>query len=163
MLKKFVFCFLVGTLCVACHTRKNSAAANLPDDGRHFGMMVDAQKAIAYDALLAQMDKTDSLSTKVTGKVSAVCLKKGCWMTMVSDTPGQPDMRVTFKDYAFFMPKDIVGKRVVLDGFARVETTPVDVLQHFAADAGKTKEEIDAITQPKRELAFEAAGVLILD
>ena len=84
-------------------------------------------------------------------------------MTIVSDKPGQPDMRVTFKDYAFFMPKDLSGKKVVIDGYAIVETTPVEVLRHYAEDGGKSKAEIDAITEPKRELAFEAAGVLILE
>jgi hypothetical protein len=72
-------------------------------------------------------------------------------------------MRVTFKDYAFFMPKDLSGKRVVVDGFARVETTSVEVLRHYAEDAKKTPAEITAITEPKREVSFEAAGVLILD
>jgi len=163
MLKNFVFCFSVTLLLSACNAGKNPTTSAVPNDGKHFGTMVDAKKAIPYDGLLTKMDKLDSLNAKVTGKVSAVCTKKGCWMTMISDKPGQPDMRVTFKDYAFFMPKDIVGKRVVLDGFARVETTPVDVLRHFAEDAGKSKEEIATITQPKRELAFEAAGVLILE
>ena len=84
-------------------------------------------------------------------------------MTLVSDQPGQPEMRVTFKDYAFFMPKDLAGKHVVVDGYAYVENTPVDVLRHYAEDAGKSKEEIAAITEPKREVSFEAFGVIILD
>ena len=81
----------------------------------------------------------------------------------MSEQPGKPDMRVTFKNYAFFMPKDLSGKKVVVDGFAYVETTSVADLQHYAQDAGKSKAEIEKITQPKRELLFEAAGVLILD
>jgi hypothetical protein len=107
------------------------------------------------------MASVDSLNAKVTGKVSAVCKAKGCWMTMISEKPGQPDMRVTFKDYAFFMPKDIVGKTVVIDGFALVETTSVADQRHYAEDAGQSKEEIAKITTPKREMTFEAAGVVI--
>ena len=72
-------------------------------------------------------------------------------------------MRVTFKDYAFFMPKDLTGKRVVVEGYAYVDETPVDVLRHYAEDAGKSKEEIEKITEPKREVAYEASGVVILD
>jgi hypothetical protein len=37
------------------------------------------------------------------------------------------------------------------------------VLRHYAEDAGKSKAEIAAITEPKREVSFEASGVLILD
>jgi hypothetical protein len=84
-------------------------------------------------------------------------------MTLASDKPGVPEMRVTFKDYAFFMPKDLAGKHVVVDGYAYVETTTVEELRHYAQDAGKSKEEINAITQPKREVSFEAAGVLVTD
>ena len=84
-------------------------------------------------------------------------------MMMVSDKPGQPDMRITFKDYAFFMPKDIVGKTVVMDGNAIVETISVADQRHYAEDGGMSKAEIEKITEPKRELTFEAAGVLILN
>ena len=149
---------LILTACGSQPSETTQAAAS-----KNFGAVIDAQNAMAYDALMPQMATVDSLPAKVSGKVSEVCQKKGCWMTLVSDQPGQPEMRVTFKDYAFFMPKDLAGKHVVVDGYAYVENTPVDVLRHYAEDAGKSKEEIAAITEPKREVAFEAAGVLILD
>lgn len=82
-------------------------------------------------------------------------------MTMVSENPDQPEMRVKFKNYAFFMPKDIVGKTVVIDGFALQETISVADQRHYAEDDGQTKEQIEKITKPKRELSFEAAGVVI--
>jgi hypothetical protein len=42
-----------------------------------------------------------------------------------------------------------------------MDTTSVDDLKHFAMDEGLSKEEIEKITQPKVELAFEAEGVII--
>ncbi len=132
-------------------------------DGKHFGALITADGAIPYSDVMGKMANTDSLNMKVQGTVHEVCQKKGCWMTLKSDQPGQPEMRVTFKDYAFFMPKDLSGKRVVVDGYAYVETTSVDVLRHYAEDAGKSKEEIAAITEPKREVSFEAVGVIVLD
>ena len=160
MLKKICLNIGAALLLVACGAQPSNAQKN---DGKHFGTVVTADKAITYDQLIPKMEHLDSLAAKVTGKVSGVCQKKGCWMTLVSDQPGQPEMRVTFKDYAFFMPKDLAGKKVVIDGFAFVDVTPVADLRHYAEDAGKSKAEIAAITQPKRELAFEAKGVLILD
>ncbi|MEO6037405.1 MAG: DUF4920 domain-containing protein, partial [Saprospiraceae bacterium] len=129
----------------------------------HFGTLVTSKNAMTYDQLLPKMAKVDSMPAKVTGQVVEVCQKKGCWMTLHASQAGQPDMRVTFKNYAFFMPKSLSGKHVVVDGFAYVETTSVEMLRHFAEDAGKSKEEIAKITEPKRELSFEAAGVLVLD
>ncbi len=70
-------------------------------------------------------------------------------------------MRVTFKDYGFFVPKDIAGKTVVVEGVAQKKTTPVSELRHYAEDAGKSKAEIAQITDPKNELAFVADGVIV--
>lgn len=158
MLKSLLLGFCVTAFLSACAQSPQNLG-----DGKHFGNTITAENATAYDEVMGKMATTDSMSMKVTGKVKEVCQKKGCWMTLVSDQPGYPEMRVTFKDYAFFMPKDLSGKRVVVEGFARVETTSVDVLRHYAEDAKKSPEEIAAITQPKREVSFEANGVLIVD
>ncbi|MBC7778146.1 MAG: DUF4920 domain-containing protein [Phycisphaerae bacterium] len=164
MLKSLLLSFCAAVLFTACAQKSsNPATASTAKDGKHFGATITANNAIPYDKVMTKMAKTDSMSMKVTGKVKEVCQKKGCWMTLVSDKPGYPEMRVTFKDYAFFMPKDLSGKRVVVDGFARVETTSVDLLRHYAEDAKKSPEEVAAIKEPLREVSFEAAGVLILD
>ena len=97
---------------------------------------------------------------KVTGKVVEVCQEKGCWMKI--EKPGGETLMVKFKDYGFFMPKDIVGKEVVLDGAAQVKETSVAQLQHYAKDAGKSKEEIEKIKKPKKEVQFVAGDVLVL-
>jgi hypothetical protein len=54
------------------------------------------------------------------------------------------------------------GKRVMMSGYAYYDTTSVADLQHLAEDAGRTPEEIAAITEPKFTLNFDAAGVQIL-
>ena len=109
--------------------------------------------------LVALMDGKEEVATKLEGKVSEVCQAKGCWMTL--DKGDGSTIRVTFKDYGFFVPKDIAGKNVIISGKAYVATTTVDELKHYAEDAGKTEEEIAKITSPEKELAFEAEGVLI--
>ena len=129
----------------------------------HFGEKINADNAISYDNLLDKMEKIDSLDAKVTGKVTEVCQKKGCWISIASDTKGKQEMFVKFKDYGFFMPKDISGRKVVMDGYAFKTTTSVEELQHYAEDAGKSKEEIAAITEPEEELQFLASGVILLE
>jgi hypothetical protein len=71
-------------------------------------------------------------------------------------------LMVKFKDYGFFMPKNIEGKEVVLEGEAIVKEVSVKQQQHYAKDAGKSEEEIKKITQPKKETQFIAKGVLVL-
>jgi Domain of unknown function (DUF4920) len=135
-------------------------------DGKTFGEKVDAKGAVSYDAVLPKLKKlngADKLeNVKVTGTVNAVCQSKGCWMNIASEK-GETPMLVKFKDYAFFMPKDLAGKKVVMQGYAFKEVTDVPTLRHFAEDAGKSKEDIAKITLPKEEYKFMANGVLILE
>lgn len=77
------------------------------------------------------------------------------------DLGGGEDMRVTFKDYGFFVPKDLQGERVVMEGVLKRAITSVEELRHYAEDAGKSNEEIQAIQQSDTTYAFEAVGVLI--
>ncbi len=70
-------------------------------------------------------------------------------------------MRVTFKDYGFFLPLDAAGRAVIAEGVGFKKVTAVDELRHYAVDAKISDEEIAAITEPKTEYLFEAAGVLL--
>ncbi|MBX2841326.1 MAG: DUF4920 domain-containing protein [Flammeovirgaceae bacterium] len=124
------------------------------------GIEVSETAAISLADLSEKMaDKEKLENITVKAKVTEVCQVKGCWMNL--EKPDGSKMKVTFKDYALFMPTDIVGKEVVIHGYAANEATPVDQLKHYAEDAGKTNEEIEAITEPELALAFEADGVLI--
>lgn len=124
-----------------------------------FGKKINEKLAVAAAELPAKMGDKESMNTKVTGTVESVCQAKGCWMKLKMDN-GET-MRVTFKDYGFFVPKDITGKTVVVEGVAQKRTTPVSELRHYAEDAGKSKAEIAQITDPKDELAFVADGVIV--
>lgn len=126
-----------------------------------FGAAFEPVEVVAYENLAGQMTEADSVAITVQGEVSAVCQKKGCWMN-ITQANGE-EMMVRFKDYGFFMPLDIAGREVIMNGKAFYQLTTVDELRHYAEDAGKSKEEIEAITEPKRELAFLADGVILLE
>src|SRR3546814_9421266 len=98
---------------------------------------------------------------KVEGKVVEVCKKKGCFIRVQREGEGNPIL-VRFTDYGFFMPQDIVGKTVILEGQAKVREVSVAQQQHFAEDAGKDSEEIAKITEPKIEINIIADGVMVV-
>ncbi|NND88583.1 MAG: DUF4920 domain-containing protein [Flavobacteriaceae bacterium] len=100
----------------------------------------------------------DTVAVKFKAEVNAVCQSKGCWMKM---DVGEEEAMVKFKDYGFFMPKDIAGEEVIVEGKAFVEEMSVEEQKHYAEDAGKSPEEIAMITAPKRTLSFISNGVLI--
>ncbi|QVY64124.1 DUF4920 domain-containing protein [Polaribacter sp. Q13] len=127
-----------------------------------FGTKIDLDNAISSEQLLAKfktMKTGDTINVKFGSTIKEVCSKKGCWMKLPLDK--EAETMVRFKDYGFFMPLDAKGREVVLNGKAFVQETSVKELQHYAEDAGKSKEEIAKITQPKKEFTFEADGVLI--
>ncbi|MDW8286601.1 MAG: DUF4920 domain-containing protein [Flammeovirgaceae bacterium] len=154
-MKKLIFyswMILVGLSACQSNQENNSS--------RKFGIEVSETSAISIKDLEEKIATIDSLNdVTLKGKVVEVCQNAGCWMTL-EKTDGTT-MRVKFKDYKLFMPKDIAGKEVVIHGKAMKKEIPVDELQHYAADAGKSKEEIGQITKPEVQLSFEADGVLI--
>ncbi len=101
----------------------------------------------------------DSLELSFKTRVNQVCKAKGCWMTL--ELPGEEEVMVRFKDYGFFVPRDIEQKEVLIQGKAYIREVSVEEQQHYAQDSGKTAAQIAAIDQPKRTLSFEAIGVLI--
>ena len=90
--------------------------------------------------------------------VTEVCPKKGCWMKVKGSQPSEL-MRVTFKDYGFFVPTELVGKEVVLQGHYAKHIESVEEQKHLLQDAKRPQSEIDAVTAPKETLRFVATGV----
>ncbi|HEY0679285.1 MAG TPA: DUF4920 domain-containing protein [Chitinophagaceae bacterium] len=155
MKKVLILCsFLLGGFCLYAQQPQSA------EKGVTYGAGTVADGAITVSEVDNKIKEQDKYSGKVKGKVVSVCQEKGCWMKIERDN-GEP-MMVKFKDYGFFMPKNIEGKEVVLDGEATIKETSVKQLRHYAEDAGKSKEEIEKIKSPKKEVIFVAKGVLVL-
>lgn len=148
----------------AVETQENETAVVL-EEGQmlYFGDTVSFENAVTTGEMLAMLEEQglDSMDVKVQGTVSAVCQKKGCWMSMPFADENMDDLFVSY-DYAFLLPTGgIEGEDVVIEGRVKRETYDVDYLRHLAEDAGKSQEEIDAITEPETKLSFLATGVTI--
>jgi hypothetical protein len=127
-----------------------------------FGEKISEENALTSEEMLAKfnnMNVGDTIQVKFASKINEVCSKKGCWMKLPLGE--ETETMVRFKDYGFFMPLDSKDREVIVEGIAFVKETPVDELKHYAEDAGKSAEEIAKITEPKKEYAFEAHGVLM--
>lgn len=118
------------------------------------GLLTKEEMLKKYQA----MEVGDSLNVVFQSEVKSVCQKKGCWMKL---DLGDAESFVRFKDYSFFVPMDGTGTQAIVKGTAYKEETSIAALKHYAQDAGKSKEEIDAITKPKVEYTFKADGVLM--
>jgi cyanophycinase-like exopeptidase len=65
------------------------------------------------------------------------------------------------KDHKFTVPLVLNEKEIIINGIAEEKTTSVEMLQHYAEDAGRTKAEIAAIKDPKKEIVIVAKGILV--
>ncbi len=158
---KYLFNALIITALFLTASCKNSEAP--AEDQIHFGEKIDETGAQTISEVLASLGETESVQVKMVGQVESVCQTKGCWMNLQDDPNAESaSFFVKFEDYGFFVPKDLSGSRVVVEGSAYKEATSVEELRHYAEDEGASEEEIAAITEPIEEYKFMATGVKIL-
>ena len=118
------------------------------EDFKNQAMLTSFELGDIYSNLKAG----DTINVSFKSSVEEVCQEKGCWMQV--DVGAVDPVMIKFKDYAFFVPKDIKDKSVMVHGV-------VEEQRHYAKDAGKSQEEIDAIKTPKRSFSFLASGVKV--
>lgn len=157
-MKKTIIFFLLTVSVVTLRAQPPQGDAN---PGDTYGKKITADHLIQLNDFNGQLSKKDTVIAKIKGKVISSCPKKGCWMNVELDD--QHTVFVKFKEYAFFVPQNIVGKTVVMDGIAMQKEISVTELKHYAADAKKSKEEIEAITEPQTQIRFIADGVLVIE
>lgn len=135
---------------------------NLKVDYASFGDKIVADKALTKDEMLKKykgLKAGDTINVKFKSKITGVCQKKGCWMSL--ELPSKKESFVKFKDYAFFVPLNATDQEAIVSGKAFVSEISVAQLKHYAKDAGDSEAEIAKITEPKVTYGFMADGVLI--
>ncbi len=160
------FLILGAVVMLACQPQQQSTTDELAASDAEveiptgkFGAEITEEGAVSLSQLVHELEQHEAFEGKIIGEIKDVCSKKGCWLTV--DLPNGQSMRVTFKDYGFFVPKNSQGYPVILEGVASKKITDIETLRHFAEDAGKSKAEIEAIVADKEEYTFEAVGVII--
>jgi hypothetical protein len=163
-----IFNILVVFLLVLAHGRAQetpkvgATAKESTTPFQSFGEKIDLHGSISSGAMAEKFDEltvADTIRIKFNARVIDVCQAKGCWMKLQL-TNGK-EVMVRFKNYSFFVPKNIAGKEVVVNGLAFVEDMGIEDQKHFAKDEGRSSKEIDQINRPKRTFSFEADGVLL--
>ncbi|WP_179345639.1 DUF4920 domain-containing protein [Winogradskyella ursingii] len=165
-MKKILFLTILSLAFVACKNEVKISDNEVNESEQEiayasYGMEINDADALTAERMIEHykgMEVGDTINAKMKGKIMEVCSKKGCWMKL--DMGTDETVRVTFKDYGFFMPLDSDGE-VVINGKAFVSETSVEDLKHYAEDAGKSEEEIAAINTPEKTYGFVADGVLL--
>ena len=167
-MKKYIAVFALGLATLGYAQEKQMKTMGPPAGNALVGDVYGAsvknnaeKKAITVADLDKKLKKENKIeNVTVKGEVVDVCEKKGCWLTIKTDNNEQ--FFVKMKDYAFFVPTALKGKNVVLEGKAERKITTVDEQKHYAEDAKKPQEEIDAIVKDKEEIRFMANGIKVV-
>lgn len=161
-MKNYLTIIATAFLFVACTGKQKEVTTTPEVVYSKFGKEITPKKAISKAEMLEMyktMKEGDTVKVKFQSEILEVCQKKGCWMTM--DLDEENEAFVQFADYGFFVPKNASNHNGIVEGKAFVSITSVDDLKHYAKDAGKSQEEIDAITEPEFSYSFMADGVLL--
>ncbi|HEX8616866.1 MAG TPA: DUF4920 domain-containing protein [Thermoanaerobaculia bacterium] len=112
-------------------------------------------KAIPLAQVLASPDAYTKQSVIVEGVIASSCTRKGCWMQL-APAEGAQGVRVTFKDYAFFIPLNAKGMKVRAEGMAVVTTLSKADADHLEEEGAKLTRQKDGTVL---EVSFVANGV----
>jgi hypothetical protein len=144
---------LAGLALTACQSATPMQQAR-SDGWQHYGLAEhDTGPVVALGAVAG-----GEANVIVEGTIIDVCPKKGCWMRV---RDGDDELFVRFQDYGFFVPMNAAGHRVVMHGTSVAQVASVEELRHYAEDAGKSPEEIAAITEPETRVTLFADSVFI--
>lgn len=156
---------LVALVFGACGTEQatdENADVHASSPYEVYGEAFPDEGAMPVQAVVAEREQYIGKNVKVEGTVAEVCQMAGCWLTLQTGDGNNVRILVARKengDYAFTVPKDISGRRVVVQGTLDEETLLEGTQRHLAEDAGVEVDE--ASLEPKTELQLTAQGVLI--
>lgn len=85
----------------------------------------------------------------IAGTVTNVCTQMGCWMELEG-------MRITFKDYGFFVPKTSKGYAARAEGVTTVQKLSKEEADHLAGEGATLHRNADGTAT---EVTFVASGV----
>lgn len=121
------------------------------------GMAIPAGDTVSVADCVAKATELDGKDVVVSGQVAQVCAKKGCWWVLENPESPEQNIRVTHKDYGFFVPRDAKGKPAVAFGTLKVKQMSEAEAKHMAEDEGKTVD--DPSTLKRVELRLEASAL----
>ena len=140
-------------------SQPNAKKPALPDDQAsgttqlYGAAFVTQEPALPLSKAIANAGDSKAV-VKVEASIEKVCQKKGCWFTLEAPDVDRP-VRVRMKDYGFFVPRNVMGAKVVLEGTLHSRELPQEEAQHYADESGDPQKKVG----PQKVYEFTATGV----
>ena len=141
-----------------CHHPTPPQAAT-PKDGWTLtrGEPLKGAQAVKLADVLAKPQAHDGKTVLLEGQVRKACERKGCWMELAASQDAKsPGVRVTFKDYGFFVPVDSAGSAARVEGVVKVAELSEARAKHYESEGAMVPRGNDG---KPREVQLVATGV----
>ena len=126
--------------------------------GEDFGAGLTLSHLSSLADVVAHPERYADEPILVRGRVAEVCQHRGCWAVL---SAGDANLRIRFKDYGFFLPKDCSGKQAYAEGVVTLETESEETARHHASESRDG--DPSAIRAPQQGVGFTASGVRLVD
>jgi hypothetical protein len=144
----------LGTVLLLGVLLPQLAGASEAQAPRVYGAPLTLEEAIPLSQVLAAPERYAEEPVLLQGRLTDLCQRKGCW-TVLQD--GDAVVRVRFRDYGFFLPKDALGSVALVEGVASVRELSEREARHLEAESrGGDPARIEG---PQREVGIVASGV----
>jgi hypothetical protein len=163
---------LARTLCVlvlaasipACDKGKSEASTQTAKKAAQtFGAGVKLAQATSIDQILANPKDWNGKTVRVDGMITDVCPKRGCWMELAGDKPGQK-LKFKVTDGEMVFPMDAKGQRASAEGVIAVKELSIEESKEYAKyqaeEYGKPYDPA-SITQPMVIARIDGTGAVI--
>ncbi|SHG83213.1 DUF4920 domain-containing protein [Ferrimonas marina] len=137
----------------------------LAADPLTFGEPVDAAALVPMSQVMADPDAYLADPITVQGTIEAVCKKRGCWMTLVTEADPE-GLRVKVKDGVMEFPVSAKGRPALATGQLQKQQMDLDTTRRFYAhQAEEQGESFDpqSVQEPLTYYQLAPTAVLILD
>ncbi len=122
--------------------------------GHHGAAFALTENKPLRDVLASADASLPTTAIQVTGEVSSVCQKKGCWMVLKDGDSAIA--RIMMKDHAFAVPMDVKGKSAIVEGTLTSRTFTEKEVKHLEKDGGGDPAEVAG---ERKEFVLTASGI----
>lgn len=169
------FCLTALLVLAACDAGpKTSATASASTTkteapaaptGQTFGAGVKLTSSMNVATLLADPKAHVGHSVRVEGMIVDVCPKRGCWMDLAGEAPGQ---KVRFKvtDGEMVFPVDAKGKYAVVEGVVAVNELSLEETKEYVAYQQReygAERDPATVTEPMSIVRLDGTGAVVRD
>jgi hypothetical protein len=108
------------------------AAADEQAQWKPYGAPFVLEQTVDLAEVMADPAAHTGRTIRVRGLVADVCSKKGCWMVLAD---GESRVRVTMKDYGFFVDRGGAGATAELEGMLLEKPSDPELEAHYAEES----------------------------